>query len=119
MTTEGSRARSGSTLTVLWAQPAPVLQPGGAGGCRGAAITADIASTITENLDSGCYVSGLYLLGADWDIVTDMALKLVPGGHPYHALGEAGATTLTRGGVLDINSAANNATGAAVLTVGI
>jgi 2-methylcitrate dehydratase PrpD len=30
-------------------------------------------------------------LGADWDIVTDMALKLVPGGHPYHALGEAGA----------------------------
>ena len=30
-------------------------------------------------------------LGVDWDIVTDMALKLVPGGHPYHALGEAGA----------------------------
>ena len=30
-------------------------------------------------------------LGTDWDIVTDMALKLVPGGHPYHALGEAGA----------------------------
>jgi len=30
-------------------------------------------------------------LGGDWDIVTDMALKLVPGGHPYHAFGEAGA----------------------------
>jgi 2-methylcitrate dehydratase PrpD len=28
-------------------------------------------------------------LGASWDIVTDMAVKLVPGGHPYHALAEA------------------------------
>ncbi len=30
-------------------------------------------------------------LGASWDIVTDMAVKLVPGGHPYHALAEAAA----------------------------
>ena len=30
-------------------------------------------------------------LGASWDIVTDMAVKLVPGGHPYHAFGEAAA----------------------------
>ena len=30
-------------------------------------------------------------LGASWDIVTDMAIKLVPGGHPYHAFGEAAA----------------------------
>ncbi len=29
--------------------------------------------------------------GADWDIVTDMAVKLVPGGHPYHAFAEAAA----------------------------
>jgi 2-methylcitrate dehydratase PrpD len=28
-------------------------------------------------------------LGGSWDIVTDMAIKLVPGGHPYHAIGEA------------------------------
>jgi len=27
--------------------------------------------------------------GEAWDIVTDMAIKLVPGGHPHHALGEA------------------------------
>ena len=27
----------------------------------------------------------------DWDILTDMAVKLVPGGHPYHAFGEAAA----------------------------
>ena len=26
-----------------------------------------------------------------WDIVTDMAVKLVPGGHPHHALAEAAA----------------------------
>ena len=28
-------------------------------------------------------------LGERWDIVTDMAIKLVPGGHPHHALAEA------------------------------
>jgi len=30
-------------------------------------------------------------LGQSWDIVTDMAIKLAPGGHPYHALAEAAA----------------------------
>lgn len=28
-------------------------------------------------------------LGGSWDIITDMAIKLVPGGHPYHAIAEA------------------------------
>jgi 2-methylcitrate dehydratase PrpD len=30
-------------------------------------------------------------LGRSWDILTDMAIKLMPGGHPYHALAEAAA----------------------------
>jgi 2-methylcitrate dehydratase PrpD len=30
-------------------------------------------------------------LGGSWDIITDMAIKLVPGGHPYHAFAEAAA----------------------------
>jgi 2-methylcitrate dehydratase PrpD len=30
-------------------------------------------------------------LGQSWDIITDTAIKLVPGGHPYHALAEAAA----------------------------
>ncbi len=30
-------------------------------------------------------------LGASWDILTDMAVKLVPGGHPHHATAEAAA----------------------------
>jgi hypothetical protein len=30
-------------------------------------------------------------LGRSWDIATDMAFKLVPGGHPYHAIAEAAA----------------------------
>ena len=30
-------------------------------------------------------------LGRGWDIITDMAIKLFPGGHPYHALAEAAA----------------------------
>ena len=38
-------------------------------------------------------------LGASWDIVTDMAVKLVPGGHPYHALAEAAANAAREGGV--------------------
>jgi 2-methylcitrate dehydratase PrpD len=38
--------------------------------------------------------------GDSWDIVTDMAVKLVPGGHPYHALAEAAANA-ARDGVID------------------
>jgi 2-methylcitrate dehydratase PrpD len=38
-------------------------------------------------------------LGRDWDIVTDMAVKLVPGGHPSHALGEAAANAAREGNV--------------------
>ena len=36
-------------------------------------------------------------LGASWDIVTDMEIKLVPGGHPYHALAEAAAAAVREG----------------------
>ncbi|HEV2097963.1 MAG TPA: hypothetical protein VGR45_03455 [Stellaceae bacterium] len=36
-------------------------------------------------------------LGGDWDIITDMALKLVPGGHPHHALAEAAANAARNG----------------------
>src|SRR5438876_4764424 len=38
--------------------------------------------------------------GQNWDIVTDMAVKLVPGGHPYHALAEAAANA-ARDGKID------------------
>jgi 2-methylcitrate dehydratase PrpD len=38
-------------------------------------------------------------LGAEWDIVTDMAVKLVPGGHPYHAFAEAAANAAREGDV--------------------
>jgi 2-methylcitrate dehydratase PrpD len=37
--------------------------------------------------------------GEDWDILTDMAVKLVPGGHPYHAFGEAAANAAREGKV--------------------
>jgi 2-methylcitrate dehydratase PrpD len=36
-------------------------------------------------------------LGESWDIVTDMAIKLVPGGHPHHALAEAAANAAREG----------------------
>ncbi len=38
-------------------------------------------------------------LGESWDIVTDMAIKLVPGGHPYHALAEAAANAAREGNI--------------------
>jgi 2-methylcitrate dehydratase PrpD len=38
-------------------------------------------------------------LGDDWDILTDMAVKLVPGGHPYHAFGEAAANAAREGNI--------------------
>ena len=37
--------------------------------------------------------------GKDWDIITDMGIKLVPGGHTYHALGEAAANAAREGNV--------------------
>lgn len=38
-------------------------------------------------------------LGESWDIVTDMAIKLVPGGHPYHAFAEAAANAARKGDI--------------------
>jgi 2-methylcitrate dehydratase PrpD len=38
-------------------------------------------------------------LGKEWDIITDMAIKLVPGGHPSHALAEAAANASRAGNV--------------------
>ena len=38
-------------------------------------------------------------LGQEWDIITDMAIKLVPGGHPSHALAEAAANAARSGNI--------------------
>lgn len=38
-------------------------------------------------------------MGKTWDIVTDMAIKLVPGGHPFHAIAEAAGNAAREGGV--------------------
>ena len=38
-------------------------------------------------------------LGDSWDIITDMAIKLVPGGHPSHSPAEAAANAATAGQV--------------------
>jgi 2-methylcitrate dehydratase PrpD len=38
-------------------------------------------------------------IGQSWDIITDMAIKLVPGGHPYHAFGEAAANAARDGNI--------------------
>ncbi len=37
--------------------------------------------------------------GDSWDIVTDMAIKLMPGGHPFHAIAEAAAMAAIEGNV--------------------
>ena len=38
-------------------------------------------------------------LGRQWDITTNMAIKLVPGGHPHHAAAEAAANAAIAGNV--------------------
>ena len=38
-------------------------------------------------------------LGKEWDITTNMAVKLVPGGHPHHAAAEAAANAAVAGNV--------------------
>jgi 2-methylcitrate dehydratase PrpD len=57
-------------------------------------------------------------MGESWDIVTDMAVKLVPGGHPYHALGEAGANAAREGRIAaqDIESIVVSRPGMTALT---
>jgi 2-methylcitrate dehydratase PrpD len=37
--------------------------------------------------------------GSSWDIVTDMAIKLMPGAHPFHAIAEAAVEAATAGDV--------------------
>lgn len=37
--------------------------------------------------------------GASWDICTDMAIKLMPGAHPFHAVAEAAANAAIEGNV--------------------
>ena len=57
-------------------------------------------------------------LGDSWDIVTDMAIKLVPGGHPYHALAEASANAAREGNIdaADIASITASRPGTTALT---
>ena len=50
-----------------------------------------------EATEAGAAVTADF--GKSWDIVTDMAVKLVPGGHPYHALGEAAANAAREGNI--------------------
>ena len=38
-------------------------------------------------------------LGESWDIITDMAIKLMPGGHPYHAIAEAAGSAAREAGI--------------------
>ncbi len=57
-------------------------------------------------------------LGENWDIVSDMAVKLVPGGHPYHAIAEAAANAACDGHVAaaDIDSIVISRPGMTVLS---
>jgi 2-methylcitrate dehydratase PrpD len=57
-------------------------------------------------------------LGESWDIVTDMAIKLMPGGHPFHALAEAGANAARAGDIRpdEVDSITISRLGLTVLT---
>ena len=57
-------------------------------------------------------------LGKSWDIETDMAIKLVPGGHPFHAIGEAAGNAAREGNLAaeDIDSIVIHRPGMAVLS---
>ena len=70
----------------------------------------------TEGLSAGA--SATRDLGQSWDIVTDMAIKLMPGGHPYHALAEAAANAAKEGNIVpqDIESITVSRPGFTALT---
>ncbi|MFQ6027776.1 MAG: MmgE/PrpD family protein, partial [Dehalococcoidia bacterium] len=63
-------------------------------------------SSITQNL------------GDNWDIITDMAIKLVPGGHPSHSLAEAAANAARAGQIApdDVESITLSRPGVTALT---
>jgi 2-methylcitrate dehydratase PrpD len=44
--------------------------------------------------------------GTRWEILTDMAIKLVPGGHPFHAMAEAAANAARDGNIAPADIAA-------------
>ena len=70
----------------------------------------------TEGASAGANVTRD--LGKSWDIITDMAVKLVPGGHPYHALAEAAANAASEGKIApqDIESITVSRPGFTALT---
>src|SRR5438270_1088198 len=70
----------------------------------------------TEGASAGANVTRD--LGQSWDIITDMAVKLAPGGHPYHALAEAAANAATEGNITpqDIESITVSRPGFTALT---
>ncbi len=70
----------------------------------------------TEGASAGAKVTRD--LGQSWDIITDMAVKLAPGGHPYHALAEAAANAATEGNIApqDIESITVSRPGFTALT---
>ena len=45
-------------------------------------------------------VAGRVRVRGNWDILTNMAIKLVPGGHPHHAIAEAAANAAREGDVM-------------------
>nr|WP_255701893.1 MmgE/PrpD family protein [Bordetella sp. LUAb4] len=47
--------------------------------------------------------------GASWDIVTDMAIKLMPGAHPFHATAEAAANAARAAGSGAVEGAGDGA----------
>ena len=57
-------------------------------------------------------------LGDAWDIITDMAIKLVPGGHPSHSLAEAAANAARAGQIApdEVETIALSRPGFAALT---
>ncbi|MBV9377306.1 MAG: MmgE/PrpD family protein, partial [Alphaproteobacteria bacterium] len=70
----------------------------------------------TEKLSAAASVTAG--LGESWDIATDMAIKLVPGGHPYHALAEAAGNAARKGDIVpqDIESIVVSRPGFTALT---
>jgi 2-methylcitrate dehydratase PrpD len=57
-------------------------------------------------------------LGETWSILTDMGIKLVPGGHPHHAIAEAAANAARAGNVSpeDVESIAISRPGSRALS---
>lgn len=98
-TTSVSREYHAGLAAMLGVNAAQAAQMGYTGGESILETHAGFFHVYGQSPDIASVAHVTHDLGNRWTILTEMAIKLVPGGHPYHALAEAAANAARAGDV--------------------